>query len=249
MFDSQFPPPPSTQPPAYRTEQRWVPLEPPPPRAPDAVIIPAGQLGDLLPDGLVEAMEEEGPEVALHPRWKAARDAFMASIDARWRDEILRELCRLIARRWDGAQESANDLCQKVMLVLCRRYEAHAARTGTAWAPDEPRAYLRAVCHNVVRDHFKMKARKPAIERGVEVDETSAAAPDPEQAASEAQLLAIFERERENLPPEEAEVFEGRTSLGMTFPAIAAVLGRPPSTVQTQYARAVARLREILASA
>jgi RNA polymerase sigma factor (sigma-70 family) len=210
------------------------------------VIIPEGQLAEILPDGLVDALER-GP--ALDPQWTAARDAFIASVGAEWGGEILKELLRLIARRHDTAQESAQDLFQKVMLVLTRRYGEHVKATGTAWAPVKPKAYIHSVCRNVARNHFKAKGRRPAIERGVEVDETRDAAPDPEEAVSDAQLLAIFERERRNLPEAEVEVFEGRASLGMSFPAIAALLGRPVSTVQTQYARAVARLRAILAGA
>ncbi len=256
MFDSKFPPPapsePPSEPPPDGGGRRWAPLEPPPPRPPDAVIIPEGQLADVLPDGLVEALEregEEGPAVALDPRWRAPRDAFLASLDKEWGGLILAELSRIIARQKDGAKESAKDLCQKVLLVLSRRYEEHVAQTGEAWAPDNPKAYLRAVSHNVARDHFKAKERRPAIARGVEVDETPDAAPDPEEAASHAELLAIFERERKRgtLTEEEAEVFEGRASLGMTFPAIAAVLGRPVSTVQTQYRRAVEKLNAIVA--
>jgi DNA-directed RNA polymerase specialized sigma24 family protein len=209
------------------------------------VIIPEGQLADLLPDGLVEALEEPGPD--LDPRWRAARDAFVASMGAEWGSYILEELQRAIARRWDGAKESAKDLRQKVLLILSRRYEQHVAETGAAWAPDNPKAFLRGVSHNVARHHFRAKESRPAIERGVEVDETSNTGLDPEEAARHAQLLATFERERGTLTEEEAEVFEGRMSLGMTFPAIAAVLRRPISTVYAQFARAVEKLNAIVA--
>lgn len=229
--------------PSLRT---WIPLEPTPPRVPDAVIIPEGQLVDALPDGLVEALEAEGPSVALDSRWTAARDAFLASMDAQWGDLILHELGKEIARRKDGAQESAKDLRQKVLLVLCRRFEEHVAQTGEPWAPDYPGAYLRGVSRNVARDHFKAKARRPAITRGIEVDETAGAGLDPEETARHGELLAIFERERGTLTAEEAEVFEGRVSLGMTFPALAAVLGRPVSTVHVQHRRAVEKLNAIV---
>jgi DNA-directed RNA polymerase specialized sigma24 family protein len=73
------------------------------------------------------------------------------------------------------------------------------------------------------------------------------AARNPEEAASHVQLLAIFERERGTLTAEEAEVFEGRASLGMTFPAISAALRRPISTVHAQYGRAVEKLSAIVA--
>jgi DNA-directed RNA polymerase specialized sigma24 family protein len=239
MSDSKIP----TTPPNPRT---WVPLEPPPPRAPDAVIIPEGQLAEVLPDGLLEALEEEGPSVALDPRWTVARDAFLASMDKEWGGLILQELGKQIALRKDGAQESAKDLRQKVLLVLCRRFEEHVARTGKAWVPDDAGPYLRGVSRNVARDHFKAKARRPAITRGVEVDETAGAGLDPEEAARHGELLAIFERERGTLTAEEAEVFEGRVSLGMTFPAIAAVLRRNINTVYAQYRRAVEKLSAIV---
>jgi RNA polymerase sigma factor (sigma-70 family) len=249
MSDPKFPPKPPAKPPSDGGGRRWAPLEPPPPRPPDAVIIPEGQLAHLLPDGLAEALEDEGPSVLLDPRWRATRDAFLASVDKRWGEIILEELSRLIARQKDGVKESAKDLWQKVLLVVSGRFEQHVAQTGEAWAPDNPGAYLRGVSRNIAREHFRAKARRPAIERGVEVDETPDAVPDPEEATSHAELLAIFERERGTLTAEEAEVFEGRASLGMTWPAIAAVLERPISTVQTQLARAVAKLQAIVARA
>jgi DNA-directed RNA polymerase specialized sigma24 family protein len=245
MLDSTFPPKTPSHPPANGGGRTWAPLEPPPPQPPDAVIIPEGQLADLLPDGLMEALDEPGPD--LDPRWMAARDAFLASMDAEWGWLILQELGKEIARRKDGAQESAKDLRQKVLLVLCRRYAAHVAQTGEAWAPDHPAAYLRGVSRNVARNRAKMKSRQPAIERGVEVDETADPALDPEEEARHVELLATFKRERGTLTAEEAEVFEGRVSLGMTFPAIAAVLRRPVSTVHVQYRRAVEKLLAVVA--
>jgi RNA polymerase sigma factor (sigma-70 family) len=225
----------------------WEPLEPPPPQPPDAVIIPEGQLAHVLPDGLLDALEEEGPSVALDPRWRATRDAFLASMDKQWGELILEELGRLIVRRKDGVQESAKDLHQKVLLVLSHRFEQHVAQTGEAWAPDNPKAYLCGVSQNVARDHFRAKARRPAIARGVEVDETPDAALDPEEAASHAQLLEMWRRDRETLTAEEAEVFEGHALLGMTFPVIAAVLRRPLGTVYSQYRRAVEKLEALVA--
>jgi len=247
MFDSKFPKAPPPAPPPDGGGRRWEPLEPAPPQPPDAVIIPEGQLADVLPDGLVEALEEEGPSVALDPRWRAARDAFVASMSAEWGWLILEELGKEIARRKDGAKESAKDLRQNVLLVLSRRYDKHMEQTGEAWAPDEPGAYLRVVSWNVARAHFRNKARQPAITRGVELDETAGAVPDPEEAACHVELLAIFERERGTLTAEEREVFEGRTSLGMTFEALAAVVGRSVSTVHREYGRAVKKLNAIVA--
>jgi RNA polymerase sigma factor (sigma-70 family) len=252
MSNSCFPEHPSSvPPPPDGGGRRWLPVEPPPPRSPDAVIIPEGQLAEVLPEGLLEALdearEEEGPSIALDPRWRAPRDAFLASTNARWGRLILEELSKAIARRKDGASESAKDMCQKVLLVLCRRYEEHVMETGEAWAPDKPGPYLCGVSRNVAREHFRAKARRLPITRGVEVDETPGAAPDPEEAASDAELLAIFERERATLTAEQAEVFQGRVSLGMTFPAIASVLERPVSTVHAQYRGAVEKLRAIMA--
>jgi RNA polymerase sigma factor (sigma-70 family) len=236
---------PTTPPPPPPPPGRWAPLEPPPPRPPDAVIFPDGQLADVLPDGLLEALEE-GPGVALDPRWAPARDTFLASMDAKWGKLILDELGKAIAHRKDCAQESAKDLHQKVLLVLCRHFDAHVAKTGKTWEPDDPRSYVVGVSRNVARDHFKVRARKPAIERGVEVDEMAGAGLDPEEAARHAELLAIFQREQGTLTAEEAEVFKCRVELGMTFPAIAAVLQRGVSTVHAQYRRAVEKLGAIV---
>ena len=122
----------------------------------------------------------------------------------------------------------------------------NAAKTGQAWTPDDPGAYFRTVARNVAMNHFTVKARKPAIARDVEVDEAAGLGLDPEEAARHAELLATFERERGTLTEEEAEVFEGRMLNGMTFPAIAAVLQRPISTVHAQFRRAVEKLNAIV---
>ena len=80
-------------------------------------------------------------------------------MDAEWGPLILQELGKEIARRKDGAQESAKDLRQKVLLVLCRRYEEHVAKTGEAWALDKPGPYLRGVSRNVARDSISLTVR------------------------------------------------------------------------------------------
>jgi len=227
----------------------WLPPEPPPRRPPDALVVPEGQLAEVLPDGLVEALENEGQNVALDPRWAVARDAFVASMDNEWGWLILEELGKEIARRRDGAQESAKDLRQKVLLVLCHQFDKHVAKTRKPWAPDNPGGYVRGVARYVAGDHFKVKARKPAIARGVEVEELDVALDlglDPEEAARHDQLMEIFERNRGTLTAEEAEVFEGRMSNEMTFAAIAAVVGRNINTVYTQYRRAVEKLKAIV---
>ncbi len=210
------------------------------------MILPEGQLADVLPDGLVEALEEQGPEVALDPRWKAARDAFLASMERGGGGLILEELERTIARR-NGARSrpriSARTCCSSCPAAT-RSTSRGRGRRGRS---TNPKAYLRSVCFNVARDHAKSKTRMPAIARGVEVDETCGAVPDPEEASRHAQLLEIFERDRGTLTEEEAEVFEGHASLGMTFPVIAAVVRRPLGTVYSQYRRAMEKLEALVA--
>ena len=137
-------------------------------------------------------------------------------------------------------------MCQKVLLVACRRFDEHFAKTGKAWKPEEPGAYFRGVARKIASEHFRAKARRPAIARGVEVDEKAGLGLDPEEEARHRQLLETFERERGTLTTEEAEVFECRMSLDMTFPAIAAVFQRNINTVYAQYRRAVEKLSAIV---
>ncbi len=242
MSHSEIPPKPLPA-----CSQTYLPLDPPPPGPPDAIIIPEGQLAELLPAGLLEAMEEEGPSVALDPRWKAARDAFLTSLDEQCGALIFQELCKQIAAQKDGAKESAKDLHQKVRLIACRLFDDHYEKTGEAWAPKNPEAYFRTVSQNVAKNHFRVKARKPAIARGVEADASESPWLDPEEAAQHAQLLEIFKRKGGTLTPQEEEVFQGRV-LGMTFGAIAAVLKRPLSTVHAQSERAKEKIKALVDS-
>jgi RNA polymerase sigma factor (sigma-70 family) len=209
------------------------------------VIVPEGQLAELLPDGLLEALGEEGSSVALHPRWKPARDRFIASLDEKWGKLILQELEQAIASR-NGARESARDLRQKVMLVMCRRFAEHVAETGEAWETKDLGGYVRVVSRNVAKEHFRAKGRRPAIAQGVEVDERAGGGLDPEEEARHAQLLAIFKREPGILTAQEAEVFEGRVLNRMSFVAIAAVLDRNINTVYAQHRRAMEKLNAIV---
>jgi RNA polymerase sigma factor (sigma-70 family) len=207
---------------------------------PDVVIVPEGQIAEVMPEALVEALLSEQPEAPLDPRWIAARDAFVASMGTEWGEVILDSLTREVLRRKDSAKESAKDLRQLVLIVLSRKYERHVLETGEAWEPDHPEAFVRSVSRNVARNHFKMKERRPEIERGLEVDAAPGVVPDPEQAALLAETLEQCEGQ---LTQEEKEVFEARELLGLSFPVIASLVQRPLVTVHRQHARARAKLQ------
>jgi RNA polymerase sigma factor (sigma-70 family) len=170
----------------------------------------------------------------------ADRDAFIASLDAKWGGLIEKEL----SRRKDVAQASRPDVHQAVLMILCRHYEKEK-KAGRPPVPDNEPAFLRKVIENEVKNHARKKAKRPRIEPGAEVDEAPDAGLDPERAVLLAELREKLGRYRKELTPEEEEVFEAREVDLMSFEMIAAAVGRPLVTVYNQHTRAIEKLKDL----
>ncbi len=240
--------------------------EPPPPPppieplrdGPDAVIVPEGQILEVIPQEILDAvLEGQASDVTLTPEWTRARDAFVTKMRGRWAGDVLAALAREVRRIQDSSPISAEDLCQLVFIALSRKFEVHAKETGKAWAPENEwkpeteKGFLLGVAHNLAWKHARAKGRRPGIERGVQTDETPDTALDPEASIIAREAWARFDREhaRLGLTQVEAEVFKCRGTYGLTFRAIAGVFKRNLPTVQDQYRRAVTKLRAHLSPA
>jgi RNA polymerase sigma factor (sigma-70 family) len=187
--------------------------EPPRRGTPDVVIIPEDQL-----------LKE--------------RNAFVASLDERWKGFILKEL----SRRDDVAAASRQDVCQAVLIILGNHYVKERRAGRDCELENEP-AFLDQVITHAAMNHATKKQRRLEVELGVELDEEPDSGLDPERALLLAERRARIARGLAELPKPEAEVFEARAGDRLTFELIATLLKRPLSTVHNQYARAVEKLR------
>jgi RNA polymerase sigma factor (sigma-70 family) len=160
------------------------------------------------------------------------REAFMRWLDRQWGGFIHKTL---LARR-DVLAESAKDLAQHVLLVVCNQYDRREP-------PVNMRAFLDRVIQNEVRNHRRL--RRLEIEPEADLELTLAPGPSPESEADRAERLAKLRRYLDDLSPEEAEVFAAREIDRMTFELIAAALQRPRATVARQHARALEKLAEL----
>ncbi len=185
--------------------------------------------------------EEEEPEPSLDmpqaivlPPGQSARerDAFLRWFQDRWGAFIHGKLLA-----WRGMrEESAKDLAQRVLLVIC-------AKVDPREPPVHMQGFLDRVIHHEVLNHRRPK--RLDIAPDADADAAIAPGPSPESEADRAEHWAKIERYLTFLSPEEAEVFEGKERMGMTFEAIAGATGRSRATVARQHARALEKLAEM----
>ena len=143
------------------------------------------------------------------------------------------EWVRRLARRLVRDPEVAEDLAQETLLAALER--------------DGPilrmRGFLRAVLHNVMREHFRGEGRRRAREDAAAVDESGASTADlvAQMSAHRAVVETLM-----GLAPHYREVLLWRYFEGETPSRIAERHGIPVSTVKTRLARGLAAMREQL---
>jgi RNA polymerase sigma-70 factor (ECF subfamily) len=162
------------------------------------------------------------------------RDAFTALV-RRWEGPLAR-----IAYRITGRMDEAEDVRQRVLLKLLeapgavRRPERFAAWLHRAVV----NAALSSLRHGKRREGFRERLR----EHAPIVDESHAH--DPLVADEQARRLAAA---LDRLEPETRALLSLRFDEDLTFAEIAAAMGRPATTIKSRLARAVDRLRGLMA--
>jgi RNA polymerase sigma-70 factor, ECF subfamily len=105
------------------------------------------------------------------------------------------------------------------------------------------RAYLRQALMNRIRNEIRNARRRPVSEElhsGVEAPGAS-----PIEAAIGEQAAAQYEAALNRLKPEEREAIIARVELGLTYPEMVTMLGKPsPDAARMAVARALVRLTE-----
>jgi RNA polymerase sigma-70 factor (ECF subfamily) len=127
------------------------------------------------------------------------------------------------ARRLTGDEHEAQDCVQGACLAALR----------DAPPPDNPRAWLYRVVHNLAIDRMRGRAQAPPSAR-------EAVAPDrrlEDREELEAMLAA--------LPEEQRAILLLRYTHGLSFEEVAAVVGRPVGTVKVYAGRALSALQRM----
>ena len=124
--------------------------------------------------------------------------------------------------------DDAQDICQTVFLKLIERRPAFAS-------PEHEKAWIIRTTINACKDHLKSHWRKTTVP-------IEAAQHVPAPAAEPGSILASVNL----LPPKYRAVIYLHYYEGYTAPEIAQLLGRLPSTVNTQLRRGREQLKTLL---
>jgi RNA polymerase sigma-70 factor, ECF subfamily len=169
------------------------------------------------------------PDAELMRRWRRGDAAAFAALVERWQQPVARFLARLV-----GPDRTA-DLCQEVFLRVLRAAPRYRERGQFS-------TWLFRIALNVARDAGRRLRHAPAPLPDVEAaDDVTADAVCERRELARAVACAVAE-----LPPPLREVLALRHDQGMSFEAMARVLGTPASTLKSRFAAALHRLRDRL---
>ncbi len=164
------------------------------------------------------------------------------------------ELCQRLARDLDGAFPDLVAHLQGRLYSGLRRLHGDAAedlaqetfirayRALRGYDPDRIRrlrldGWIWTIALNLGRNHARDRARRPTP---MPLDDRHGVS-DPEPVD-----LAAWDRRLAALPPPQRRAVVLRHVVGLSYPQIAEVTGRPEGTVKADVHRGLARLRRIL---
>jgi RNA polymerase sigma-70 factor (ECF subfamily) len=196
-------------------------------------------------------LEEQGELLA---RARAGDDGALGRLLEHYR-AYLTLLARLqIGRRLQGKADSA-DMAQETFLEAARHFPRFRGETEAelaAWL----RQILAACLAHLVRRYYGTQARDVRLERdlGDDLDRSSRAIDGgliaghstPSQRASRREQAVLLADALERLPPDYRDVIILRHLEGLTFPEVAARMGRSVDSVEKLWVRALPRLRRAL---
>ncbi|MDQ2655439.1 MAG: sigma-70 family RNA polymerase sigma factor [Chloroflexota bacterium] len=152
---------------------------------------------------------------------------------SRYADPVYRYCYRKL-----GHPETAADATAQVFV------QALAALPGYRLRGASFRAWLFTIAHNVIVDHYRARRQVAPIAEAAHVP---TAEPSPEERLLRDEAGSTVRALLATLPAEQRQILELRLA-GLAGSEIAAVLGRTPGAVRVAQVRAIARLRETLAS-
>ena len=200
------------------------------------------------------AQDEQSDLAELIVRARASDETALGRLLEKYR-AYLTLLARLqIGRRLQGKADPA-DMVQETFLEAARHFGQFRGTTEpelAAWL----RQILAACLAHLVRRYYGTQARDVrlermledelqqsslAIDRGLVADQSS-----PSQSASRREQTVLLANALDCLPPDYREVIILRHLEGLTFPEVAARMGRTLDSVEKLWVRALPRLRRVL---
>jgi RNA polymerase sigma-70 factor (ECF subfamily) len=171
-------------------------------------------------------------EVASSKETRGKREIF-----AELYEEFLPKIFRYIRYRVNS-EEVTEDLTSTVFEKALTNFERYSAEKATF------STWIFSIAHNVVIDHYRTQARRPALSLEKAEIEVPSREPLPEDT-----LERIEEREKlrgciSRLPDEEQEIIALKFGSGLNNRQIARIMGLSESNVGTRLYRAVRKLRD-----
>lgn len=148
-----------------------------------------------------------------------------------------------IALRSTKQRDDAQDIAQDTFV---RAYRALAGYPPDRIRQLRPRGWLAAIAGNLGRNRATRGAPATADLAAV-AERADSAAAQPEQAAERREEERLWRQRLDALPPRYRRAVELRHVSGLSYPELAAALGRPLGTVKSDVHRGVRLLREMLA--
>ena len=163
--------------------------------------------------------------------WKAGDDAAATELVKRHAQAVARYLSAA------GGRDDVDDLVQEAFFRAFRRLEGFR---GTA----SFRTWVMTIGSNALKDQRRHESRRPvlALENHDIVDETA----NPHATTVVRDLEGRLQREIEDLPAMQRDVFLLRAQQGTEYEEIAAVLGTSAGAARVHYHHAVKRLKKAL---
>lgn len=187
--------------------------------------------------------EEQMPLAIIIPKNVSQEDqeAIARSLYKDHGEYIVRELIRL----GDIQEASAQDIRQRVIVLVRNRLVQEAAAGEEESPPELVRAFVREVALNEGRNWKRARRRKPDMLRAGEgdADDAPASVMDPQQALEVAEHKAKVRRYIHTLPAGEAAVVRVIDLDEMTLDQAAEKLDMSRSAVHRSHARAMKQLR------
>ena len=148
------------------------------------------------------------------------------------------ELKRYITRRLNSA-DAATDLTHETFVRLLRRYPAPQ--------PENPRAYLYRIAHNLALDHLRLRKRKrtEAISDD-HLDKIPGELSTPEQVVSNRNDLNAVRKAILEMPKRTRQVFILARLEGLTYREVSERLDISESSVQKHLSKAIKHVMQRL---